>query len=114
MKTLPELLAALVSLEEEESAITESLSSILSQTEPIHGSLRELQALSQPLSEIQGDSLILKSNVSQVADTARRVGGRVRQLDEEMRRVKEASDRVAQVVELKVCAQMFFWNTSTL
>jgi hypothetical protein len=30
------------------------------------------------------------------------VGGRVRTLDEEMRRVREASDRLQQVMELKV------------
>lgn len=102
VKNLSELLSALVSLEEEESAINESLSLTLAQTEPIQNSLRDLRALSQPLSEVQRDASMLKSNVSQVAETARRVGGRVRHLDEEMRRVKEASDRVAQVVELRV------------
>ena len=110
MKTLPELLAALVALEEEESSINDSLALILSRTEPIQNSLRDLRALSQPLAEVQRDAEFLKGNVSQVAGTARRVGGRVKLLDEEMKRVKEASDRVAQVVELKASLHLFMFS----
>ena len=36
------------------------------------------------------------------AKTAERVGSRVRSLDEEMGRVREAGDRVGQVMDLKV------------
>jgi hypothetical protein len=44
----------------------------------------------------------LSDKVSATASTAERVGGRVRILDEEMRRVREAAERVGQVMELKV------------
>lgn len=43
----------------------------------------------------------LAHKVASTAKTADRVGGRVRALDEEMRRIRLASDRVGQVLELK-------------
>ncbi|KAH9048069.1 COG4-domain-containing protein, partial [Lactarius hengduanensis] len=94
LTTLPEILSALSSLESEEVELSTSLSALLAHQEPILDSLARLQTL---LPQIDG----LHHKVSATARTAERVGGRVRTLDEEMRRVREASDRVQQVIELK-------------
>lgn len=45
----------------------------------------------------------LVERVRRVWDTSERVGGKVRRLDEEVGRVREATDIVTEVVELKVC-----------
>ena len=44
----------------------------------------------------------LVERVRKVWDTSERVGGKVRRLDEEVGRVKEATDIVTEVLELKV------------
>jgi hypothetical protein len=54
------------------------------------------------LDELYLEASLLSDKVSLTAQTAERVGGRVRSLDEEMRRVREAGERVGQVMELKV------------
>ncbi|KAF9002038.1 COG4 transport protein-domain-containing protein [Cyathus striatus] len=64
-------------------------------------SLTRLQSLSPTLKELQDESYILSKSVRSTAAIAERVGGRVRLLDQEMGRVKEAMDRVGQVIELK-------------
>jgi len=64
--------------------------------------LQRLQSLVPQLDEIQADASILTKKVSNTAKTAERVGSRVRSLDEEMRRVREAEDRVGLVMDLKV------------
>jgi hypothetical protein len=45
----------------------------------------------------------LVGRVSKVWDTSERVGGKVRRLDDEVGRVREAADIVTEVLELKVC-----------
>ncbi|KAF8270411.1 COG4-domain-containing protein [Lactarius quietus] len=101
LTTLPQILSALSSLESEEAELSNSLSALLADREPILDSLARLQTLLPRIDELHADASILSHKVSATARTAERVGGRVRALDEEMRRVREASDRVQQVIELK-------------
>ena len=102
LTTLPQILSALSSLESEEADLSNSLSELLADQEPILDSLARLQTLLPRVDELHADASILSHKVSATARTAERVGGRVRALDEEMRRVREANDRVQQVIELKV------------
>ncbi|OCB91390.1 COG4-domain-containing protein [Sanghuangporus baumii] len=105
LTTLPDILASLAALEEEESQLSESLAAILTNDEPVRSSLERLRALVPQLEEIGSDSELLANTIAATAQTAERVGGRVRTLDEEMKRVREAGERVSQVMELKV------WNS---
>ena len=107
LTTLPQILSALSSLESEEAELSNSLSALLADQEPILDSLARLQTLLPRIDELHVDASILSHKVSATARTADRVGGRVRTLDEEMRRVREASDRVQQVIELKVHPPLF-------
>ena len=102
LTTLPEILSALAAVESEEAEISSSLSTLLSEKEPIDNALSRLQQLAPHFDELQGEARQLSVIVSATAKTAGRVGGRVRLLDEEMRRVREAGERVGQVMELKV------------
>ena len=102
LTTLPQVLSALSSLESEEAELSNSLSALLSDQEPIQNALTRLQSLLPSIDELHTEASALSRKVSVTARTAERVGGRVRTLDEEMRRVREASDRVQQVMELKV------------
>ena len=103
LTTLPQVLSALSSLESEEAELSNSLSALLSDQEPIQNALTRLQSLLPSIDGLYTEASVLSRKVSVTACTAERVGGRVRTLDEEMRRVREASDRVQQVMELKVC-----------
>jgi hypothetical protein len=107
LTTLPQILSALSSLESEEAELSNSLSALLADQEPILDSLARLQTVLPRVDELHVDASILSHKVSATARTAERVGGRVRTLDEEMRRVREASDRVQQVIELKVRPPLF-------
>lgn len=102
LTTLPQVLSALSSLESEEAELSNSLSALLADQQPILASLARLQSLLPRIDELHAEASTLSRKVSVTARTAERVGGRVRTLDEEMRRVREASDRVHQVMELKV------------
>ncbi|KAF7796521.1 hypothetical protein EIP86_007700 [Pleurotus ostreatoroseus] len=101
LTTLPEILSSLSSLESEEAELSTSLSELLSDREPIVNSLTRIQTLVPRLNELYNEATLLSGTVSVTAKTADRVGGRVRSLDEEMRRVREAGERVGQVMELK-------------
>ncbi|TFY55596.1 hypothetical protein EVG20_g9262 [Dentipellis fragilis] len=101
LSSLTQILSALSILESEEAELSSSLSVLLSSQEPIISSLARLQAVVPLLEELHSQAFLLSSKVSATAQTAERVGGRVRTLDEEMRRVREASERVGQVMELK-------------
>ncbi|CAL1703811.1 unnamed protein product [Somion occarium] len=101
LTTLPEILSALSSVESEEAELSSSLSELLSEKEPIVNALTRVHALEPQLDELYLEASLLSQVVSATAKTADRVGGRVRSLDEEMRRVREASERVGQVMELK-------------
>ena len=102
LTTLPQVLSALSSLESEEAELSNSLSALLRDHEPIQNALARLQSLLPRVDELHAEASALSGKVSVTARTAERVGGRVRTLDEEMRRVREASDRLQQVMELKV------------
>ena len=85
-----------------EANVTAQLSRLLTSTEPINASLDRLSGLTPLIGTLQDEARILRTHVSHTATTADRVGSRVTALDEEMRRVREAAERVAQVMELKV------------
>lgn len=105
LTSLPEILASLSALEAEETELSNSLSEVLADREPTVHALTRLQSLEPRLNELYSEAFILSGTVSATAKTADRVGGRVRLLDEEMKRVREAGERVGQVMELKVrCA----------
>ncbi|KAF7322767.1 Cog4 domain-containing protein [Mycena chlorophos] len=101
LTSLQEILSSISEHQAQESALSNSLSDLLSAREPIVASLSRLQTLIPPLDALQQEARLLSKTVSATAKTAEDVGGRVRTLDEEMRRIREASDRVGQVMELK-------------
>ena len=102
LTSLPDILEALASLENEESTASAALADLLASTEPIDAAMLNLRTLAPEIDELKQESGMLLDKVSSTARTADRVGGRVRTLDEQMRRVREASERVGQVMELKV------------
>ncbi|KAJ6611757.1 COG4 transport protein-domain-containing protein [Mycena sp. CBHHK59/15] len=101
LTNLADILSSISEFQSEEAQLSNSLSDLLSARDPIVASLARLQALVPHLNDLQSEASLLSATVSSTAQTAERVGGRVRSLDEEMRRVREAGDRVAQVMELK-------------
>lgn len=103
LTTLPEILSSLSLLESEEAELSSTLQELLANHDPVVSSLSRLHNLLPQLDELRADAYLLTRKVSVTAETADRIGGSVRALDEEMRRVREASDRVAQVMDLKVC-----------
>lgn len=105
LTNVAEILSSLSSLESEEAELSTSLQELLASRDPIINSLSRLQDLLPQLDDLRVESYLLTQKVSVTAETAERVGGRVRALDEEMHRVREASDRVAQVMDLKVRGQ---------
>lgn len=102
LTSLPDILSCLSLHQSEETELSNSLAESFSSQELIHASLSRLQSLLPHLDGLHAEALLLLSTVSFTADTAQRVGGRVRFLDEEMRRVREAGERVGQVIDLKV------------
>jgi hypothetical protein len=104
LTTLPEILSSLSLLESEEAELSSTLQELLANHDPVVSSLSRLHNLLPQLDELRADAYLLTRKVSVTAETADRIGGSVRALDEEMRRVREASDRVAQVMDLKVCS----------
>jgi len=106
LTTLPEILSSLSLLESEEAELSSTLQELLANSDPVVSSLSRLHNLLPQLDDLRADAYLLTRKVSVTAETADRIGGSVRALDEEMRRVREASDRVAQVMDLKVCSLM--------
>lgn len=112
LTNLNEILSCLSWYQSEETTLSNSLASLLSDRASIADSLRRLEALVPHLDGLCLESLQLSEKVSSTAKTADRVGGRVRTLDREMSRVSQAAERVGQVMELKViqcmrCANSF-------
>ncbi|KAF9792460.1 COG4-domain-containing protein [Thelephora terrestris] len=101
LTTLPEILSSLSLLESEEAELSATLQELLANRDPVVSSLSRLHNLLPQLDELRADAYLLTRKVSVTAETADRIGGSVRALDEEMRRVRESSDRVAQVMDLK-------------
>ena len=102
LTNLQDILSCLSLYQSKEAELSISLSASISSSEAITASLSRLQSLQSHLDDLHAEASVLVTTVSSTADTARRVGGRVRSLDEEMRRVREASDRISQVIDLKV------------
>ena len=102
LTTLPEILSSLSLLESEEAELSSTLQELLANRDPVVSSLSRLHNLLPQLDDLRTDAYLLTRKVSVTAETADRIGGSVLALDEEMRRVREASDRVAQVMDLKV------------
>lgn len=102
MSTLPEILSHLSNLQSAEADLSVELTNLLTAREPVIHSLTRLQSLVPDLNDLYGEAHLLSQTVSVTAKTADHVGGQVRSLDEEMRRVREAAERVGQVMELKV------------
>ena len=102
LTNLQDILSCLSLYQSREAELSISLSASISSSEAITASLSRLQSLQSYLDDLHAEASVLVTTVSSTADTARRVGGRVRSLDEEMRRVREASDRISQVIDLKV------------
>lgn len=104
LKTLPEVLAALSAVQSKETTLASSLSALLEAREPLQSSLTRLSALSQTIEGLKDESGSISRKVGITAQTADRVRGKVQALDEEMSRVREAGERVAQVMDLKACS----------
>ncbi len=102
LRTLPELLSALSRIQSEESALSSSLSALLEAQEPMKTSLLRLSSLTPLIDNLHIEAFNVSEKVGTTAKTAERVRGKVRALDEEMRRVREASERVGLVMDLKV------------
>ncbi|KAL0578446.1 Golgi transport complex subunit 4 [Marasmius crinis-equi] len=120
LTSLTQILSSISAYQSEEAELSNSLSNLLSAQEPIAGSLDRLQALVPHLEVLSKDAVALSNKVSSTAKTADRVGGRVQSLDEEMRRIREAGDRVGQVIDLKTSLQELAvamenqdWETAT-
>ncbi|KAJ3851177.1 COG4 transport protein-domain-containing protein [Lentinula lateritia] len=101
LTSLPQILSSLSDFELQEAELSTSLTDLLAASEPIASSLSRLQSLAPQLDDLLKDASTLSRNVLSTARTAERIGGRVQFLDEEMRRIREASDRVGQVIDLK-------------
>lgn len=102
LTNLSEILSCLSSFQSEETQLSSSLTELLGAREPIVASLSRLQSLVPHLDELHLEASLFSKKVSSTAETAERVGGKVKSLDEEMRRVREAAERVGRVMELKV------------
>ena len=102
LRNLPEIFSCLSALQSEEADLSNSLTELLNARDPIILSLGRLRSLVSDLHGVRLDASLLLSIVSKTAKTAQRVGGQVRSLDDEMGRVREAGERVGQVMELKV------------
>ncbi|KAL1717255.1 COG4 transport protein-domain-containing protein [Schizophyllum commune] len=101
LTSLPQIFSCLSALQSEEAELSNSLTKLLSAREPIVASLNRLNAVLPHIEELHHEAVVLSGRVSSTAQTAERIGGRVSTLDEEMRRIKEAGERVAQVMQLK-------------
>lgn len=102
LTSLPEILSCLSAFQSEDAELSNSLADLLKAKEPIVSSLNRLQSLIPQIDELQTEAKLLTNKVSTTAKTAERVGSKVRSLDEEMGRVREAGEHVGQVMELKV------------
>lgn len=105
-RTLPQILGALSACQAEEAQVSNSLADLLSSREPVVAAISRLQSLVPDFEAIHVQASLLSQKVSATAQTADNVGTKVRNLDEEMRRIREAADRVGQVIELKVDLQL--------
>ncbi|KDE05958.1 hypothetical protein MVLG_03644 [Microbotryum lychnidis-dioicae p1A1 Lamole] len=91
----------LAELTRHESSLDDQLVQLISAKQPLQSQLDRLGSLKEVVHGIQGEASHLCRQVAQVATTAERVGGKVRVLDQEQSRVKEAIEYVQAVQDLK-------------
>ena len=119
-----QITAQLALLSQRESDLTLALNSLISDRSSINHSVSHLQALAEDIQELSvqvdgapssnglllnngtGDVFLdqggLVERVRRVWETSERVGGKVRKLENEVGRVREAADIVTEVLELRV------------
>jgi len=111
LTTLSDIISCLSVLQSEEAEVSNALTDLLDAREPILASLTRLTSLAPELDGLQVEAQMFSEKVLRTATTADRIGSKVRSLDEEMSRVKEAGDRVSQVIELKVFLAAFSFRS---
>jgi hypothetical protein len=85
--------AYLASLTLQESALDSTLTSLISSRAQITAQLKTLEGLRGVVGEVQEQAEHMVREVSAIAETAERVGGKVRVLDEEQVRGSSSFDR---------------------
>lgn len=116
LSTLAEVLAALSRVEAHEAHLDQELSTVISSRDTLVAQLDSLVALQSTLEAVQVEARQMQQHIGIVAETAERVGGKVRVLDvQQVRRpphwagltgqsrVKETIEFVQTVQELKSC-----------
>lgn len=103
LTNLSEILSCLSAFQTEEAELSSTLRGLLNDREPVISALQRLHLLEPQFEHLLLDARGLKKRVSSTAKTADRIGQKVRSLDEEMGRIREAGERVGQVMDLKVC-----------
>ncbi|BGP30594.1 Golgi transport complex subunit 4 [Rhodotorula toruloides] len=85
----------------QESSLDARLTQLISSRSRLAHQLKSLASLSEVVGGIQGEAEHMAGDIAAVAETADRVGAKVRGLDEEQSRVKECIEMVQAVQEVK-------------
>ncbi|KAM0788201.1 hypothetical protein ACM66B_001360 [Microbotryomycetes sp. NB124-2] len=101
LSTRSAIQAQLSSLNAQESQLDGQLSTLINSRARLTRQLKALQHLRHVVEGIEHEAVGLSTEVRAVAETADRVGSKVRLLDEEQSRVKESIEVVQTVQELK-------------
>nr|XP_019000435.1 uncharacterized protein I203_06849 [Kwoniella mangroviensis CBS 8507]OCF63896.1 hypothetical protein I203_06849 [Kwoniella mangroviensis CBS 8507] len=100
--THPEQIAAqLALLTKREAELSLSLNALVADRAQIDSALSRLRELGSEVGSLAAEVDGSRKRVTRVWETSERVGGKVRRLDEEVGRVREATDIVTEVLELK-------------
>ena len=109
LTTVEAMVSALSAYQSEELDVSNSLNERIRDRTSVLQTMHKMESMLPVLDRIEGEGVALESVIADTALTADRVSRKVKALDEEMRRVKEAGDRVAQVMELKVMNAVLRW-----
>ncbi|ORX50456.1 hypothetical protein DM01DRAFT_1290514 [Hesseltinella vesiculosa] len=90
-------------LDQEETDIDTSLDQLLSQQDNLQAILSSLHILRPQLDELQQDSTLMMETIQNTARLAINISDKVRQLDKEQSRTRQAISYVDDVQELKRC-----------
>ncbi|KAI5479668.1 hypothetical protein MNV49_003178 [Pseudohyphozyma bogoriensis] len=101
LTTRAEIEEQLTLLTYQESTLDQTLASLISSRQRLASQLSALQGLREVVDGIEGEAEHMAREVRGVAETADRVGGKVRVLDEEQSRVKASIEVVQAVQDLK-------------
>ncbi|GAA5976610.1 hypothetical protein JCM10908_005566 [Rhodotorula pacifica] len=101
LATRQDIEQSLAMLSAKESDLDERLAKLIQSRGRLTSQLRALENLRQVVRGISGEAGHMANEVAVVAETAERVGAKVRGLDEEQSRVKECIDMVQAVQDLK-------------